>query len=217
MYMPILVGRQPSGPHSEFKVVQVTPEIRVSMRMDDIALRSVKVGYGNIQAPSKIAGQDKAEDIQMRRQLRTTVPPARQTISQWQQPHRPRVALVDVTGADELGSAITSPQIEPDADLDADEADTDNEGRCGTVSRGPGRSDFGGTGGHARQEGDGAIMGRGAREGANSIGWGRGQDWSEGRGGERTGDMSISILSLPLGVLPARLVLELLWAELEVN
>jgi hypothetical protein len=29
--------------------------------------------------------------------------------------------------------------------------------------------------------------------------------------------LGISILSLPLGVLPARLVLELLWAELEVN
>jgi hypothetical protein len=29
--------------------------------------------------------------------------------------------------------------------------------------------------------------------------------------------MSISILSLPLGVLPVRLVLEPLWAELKVN
>lgn len=36
-----------------------------------------------------------------------------------------RVALVDVPDADGLGSAITLPQIE---DLDADEADIDNDG-----------------------------------------------------------------------------------------
>jgi hypothetical protein len=55
-------------------------------------------------------------------------PPARQEISQQRQRHRPRVALVeDVPGADELGRAITLP-LEPDADLDADEADTNNEG-----------------------------------------------------------------------------------------
>jgi hypothetical protein len=43
--------------------------------------------------------------------------------------------------------------------------------RCGTVSRGPGRGDFGETGGQARQEGEGLVMGWGGREGAISIGW----------------------------------------------
>jgi hypothetical protein len=33
-----------------------------------------------------------------------------------------------VPGADELGSAIILPKVKPDADLDADEADTDDEG-----------------------------------------------------------------------------------------
>jgi hypothetical protein len=95
-----------------------------------------------------------------------------------------RVELVDVPGADELGSAVALPKVKPDANLDTNEADTDNEGvdeakerlvgwpqRCGTVSRGPGRGDFGGAGGQARQEGEGVVMGWGAREGAISIGW----------------------------------------------
>ncbi|KAJ7810928.1 hypothetical protein B0H13DRAFT_1927094 [Mycena leptocephala] len=54
--------------------------------------------------------------------LRTTTPPTRREISQWQQ---------DVPGADVVGSAITLPKVEPDADLDADEADTDNEEETG--------------------------------------------------------------------------------------
>jgi hypothetical protein len=33
-----------------------------------------------------------------------------------------------VPGADVLGSAITLPKVKPDADLDADEADADEEG-----------------------------------------------------------------------------------------
>ncbi|KAJ7861480.1 hypothetical protein B0H13DRAFT_1900500 [Mycena leptocephala] len=36
--------------------------------------------------------------------------------------------LVDAPGADELGGAITLPKVEPDADLDADEPETDDEG-----------------------------------------------------------------------------------------
>ncbi len=52
----------------------------------------------------------------------------RQVISQGRQQHRPRVALVDVTGADELGSAMTLPKVKTVADLDADEGDTDNKG-----------------------------------------------------------------------------------------
>ncbi|KAJ7893971.1 hypothetical protein B0H13DRAFT_1886135 [Mycena leptocephala] len=48
--------------------------------------------------------------------LRTTTPPARREISQRQK---------DAPGADVLGSVITLPKVKPDADLDADEADTD--------------------------------------------------------------------------------------------
>jgi hypothetical protein len=89
-----------------------------------------------------------------------------------------------VPGADVLGSAITLPKVKPDADLDADEADTNNEGvdeakerlvgvatavwNCFTW---PGGGDFGETGGHARQEGGGVFMSWGAREGVISIGW----------------------------------------------
>ncbi|KAJ7806177.1 hypothetical protein B0H13DRAFT_2486632 [Mycena leptocephala] len=163
--------------------------------------------------------------------LHTRALPARQAISQWQQRHRPRVALVDVPGADELGSAITLPQIKPDADLDVDEPDTDNEGTDEAKERLVGvaaavwscftrawwrrlrRGRRSGETGRRR-----CGYGRGAREGAISIGGGSGQDWSEGRSDERTGDffegthritthaaqMGISMLSLPLGVLLAR-------------
>ncbi|KAJ7861471.1 hypothetical protein B0H13DRAFT_2568099 [Mycena leptocephala] len=85
-------------------------------------------------------------------------------------------------GCDELGSAITLPKMRRRRDW------LGWPQRCGAVSRGPGGDDFGGAGGQARQEGDGAVMGGGARDGAISIGGGSGQDWSEGRGEERAGN-----------------------------
>ncbi|KAJ7791604.1 hypothetical protein B0H13DRAFT_1935921, partial [Mycena leptocephala] len=51
-----------------------------------------------------------------------------------------RLELVDALGADELGSAITLPKVEPDADFDADEPDTNNEGIDEAKERLGGRS-----------------------------------------------------------------------------
>jgi hypothetical protein len=97
-----------------------------------------------------------------------------------------------------LGSAIPLPKVKPDADLDADEADTNNESvdqanerlvgvaaavwNCFTRAwqRRLRRGRWSGETGRRR-----CGYGLGARE--ISFGGGSSQDWSEGRGEERTG------------------------------
>jgi hypothetical protein len=88
-----------------------------------------------------------------------------------------------VLGADVLGSAITLPKVKPDADLDTDEADADeedvNEANESAQARwdsvkllrgGSGRADLRADD-ETRQEGDGVVMSWGSRERAIS-GWG---------------------------------------------
>jgi hypothetical protein len=127
--------------------------------------------------------------------LRTTLPPARQTISQWRKRHRSRVELVDVPGADELGSAITLPKVKPDAYLDADEPETDNEGVDEAKERLVGVAaavwNCFTRAWRRRIRRDRRSCETGRRRciyGLGSSG-GSGQDWSGGRGEERAGNV----------------------------
>ncbi|KAJ7807582.1 hypothetical protein B0H13DRAFT_1928933 [Mycena leptocephala] len=151
-------------------------------------LRSPHIGSG-AKSPGGMSSFPRAPHCTLR------ALPACQAMSQRRQRYLPRVALVDVPGVDELGSAITLPQIEPDADLDADEPDTDNEGIDGAKERLVGVA----AAGLVEATSEGQTVRRDRKETVQLwaeelgrrrlvLGGGSGQDWSEGRGDERTGE-----------------------------